>query len=118
MNSNSTQKRIAFGYNRDYGKIVINEGQAAAVRLIFMYYLEGKSLAEIKNILEGMNIPSPQNRPAWGKQLLSNILSNVHYLGSDVYPPIITQEDFDRVQEIKSTKAAQFAAHSMGDNRA
>ena len=117
MNPNSPQKRMAFGYNRDYGKIVINEGQAAAVKLIFMYYLEGKSLKEIKDILEGMNIPSPQNRPTWGKQLLSNILSNVHYLGSAVYPPIITQEDFDRVQEIKRTKAAQFAPHSTGDNR-
>ena len=42
MNPNSPQKRMAFGYNRDYGKIVINEGQAAAVKLIFMYYLEGK----------------------------------------------------------------------------
>ena len=117
MNPNSPQKRMAFGYNRDYGKIVINEGQAAAVKLIFMYYLEGKSLGEIKDILEGMNIPSPQNRPTWGKQLLSNILSNVHYLGSDVYPPIITQEDFDKVQKIKGTKAAQFAPHSTVKNR-
>ena len=100
MNPNSPQKRMAFGYNRDYGKIVINKGQAAAVKLIFMYYLEGKSLGEIKDILEGMNIPSPQNRPTWGKQLLSNILSNAHYLGSDIYPPIITQEDFDKVQKI------------------
>jgi len=29
MNPNSAQKRIAFGYNRDYGKVAINEGQAA-----------------------------------------------------------------------------------------
>ena len=31
MNPNSPQKRMAFGYNRDYGKIVINEGQADGV---------------------------------------------------------------------------------------
>lgn len=117
MNPNSPQKRIAFGYNREFEKIVINKGQAAAVKLIFMYYLEGKSLGEIKDILEGLNIPSPQNRSTWGKQLLSNILSNAHYLGSDVYPIIITQEDFDKVQEIKGTKAAQFAPRSTGDNR-
>ena len=117
MNPNSPQKRMAFGYNRDYGKIVINEGQAAAVKLIFMYYLDGNSLAEIKDILEGLGIPSPQNKPKWGKQVLSNILSNVHYLGSDIYPPIITQADFDKAQEIKNTKAAQFAPHSAGGNR-
>ena len=117
MNLNSTQKRIAFGYNRDYGKIVLHEGQTAAVKLIFMYYLQGKSLGEIKDILEGMWIPSPQNKPTRGKQVISNILSNVHYLGSDVYPPIITQEDFDKVQEIRGTKAAQFAPRSTRDNR-
>ena len=117
MNPNSAQKRIAFGYNRDYGKVAINKGQAAAVKLIFMYYLDGKSLAEIKDILEGLWIPSPQNKPKWGKQVLSNILSNVHYLGSDIYPPIITQADFDKAQEIKNTKAAQFAPHSAGGNR-
>ena len=38
MNPASEQKRIAFGYNRFEGRIVINEGQAACVRLIFDYY--------------------------------------------------------------------------------
>ena len=61
MNPASSQKRIAFGYNRDYGRIVINEGQAAAVKLIYTWYAEGKGLGEIKGLLEGMNIPSPQN---------------------------------------------------------
>ena len=61
MNPASAQKRIAFGYNRNYG-IELNPGQAGCVRLIFTYYDEGKSLAEIKGILEGMSIPSPQNK--------------------------------------------------------
>ena len=42
MNPASAQKRIAFGYNRDGNKIVVNEGQAACVKLIFNYYAEGK----------------------------------------------------------------------------
>lgn len=104
MNPTSPQKRIAFGYNRHGEKIIIHEGQAACVKLIFDYYLQDKSLAEIKDILEGVNIPSPQNRPTWGKQTLSNILSNPHYLGSDVYPEIITQDVFEKVQELKNKK--------------
>ena len=63
MNPASAQKRIAFGYNRDGNKIVINEGQAACVKLIFNYYAEGKSLSEIKGILEGMGLPI-----TWGLQ--------------------------------------------------
>lgn len=109
MNPISSQKRIAFGYNRDYGRIVINEGQAAAVKLIYTWYADGKGLGEIKGLLGGLGIPSPQNKPTWGKQALSNILANPHYLGSDDYPAIISQELFDTVQTIKSTKAAQFS---------
>jgi hypothetical protein len=102
MNPASAQKRIAFGYNRDGNKIVVNEGQAACVKIIFDYYLEGKSLSAIKEILEGVGIPSPQNKPTWGKQTLSNILSNPHYLGSEEYPPLISQDVFDKVQELKT----------------
>lgn len=67
MNPTSEQKRIAFGYNRHENRIVINEGQAACVKLIFDYYLQGNSLSQIKAILEGLGIPSPQNKPTWGK---------------------------------------------------
>ena len=102
MNPASAQKRIAFGYNRDGNKIVVNEGQAACVKIIFVYYLEGKSLSAIKEILEGVGISSPQNKPTWGKQTLSNILSNPHYLGSEEYPPLISQDVFDKVQELKT----------------
>lgn len=64
MNPDSKQKEIAFGYNRAAnGQIVINEGQAAAVSLIFSYYLDGKGISEIIDILEGLGIPSPQNKP-------------------------------------------------------
>ena len=68
----------------------------------FSYYDEGKSLAEIKDILEGLGCPSPQNKKAWGKQTVSNILSNPHYLGSAAYPKIIEQDLFDRVQVRKA----------------
>ncbi|HHV04393.1 MAG TPA: hypothetical protein GXX64_10915 [Bacteroidales bacterium] len=105
MNLKSEQKRIAFGYDRAAnGEIIINEGQAATVRLIYSYYLDGKSLADIKVILESISIPSPQNKPRWGKQTLSNILSNYHYLGTENYPAIIFKTEFDKVQEIKINK--------------
>ena len=66
MNPNSKQKRIAFGYQRlANNQIAIHEGQAATLQLIYRMYSEGKSLAEIKAIMEGMNIPSPQNKQTW-----------------------------------------------------
>lgn len=107
MNPNAKQKRIAFGYERlGNNKIVIHEGHAAALQLIYRMYAEGKSLAAIKDIMEGMNIPSPYNKPTWGKQAISNLLSNPRYLGSDVYPALISKELFDRVQVIKATRTS------------
>jgi hypothetical protein len=105
MNPNSKQKRIAFGYERlGNNKIVPHEGQAAALKLIYWMYAEGKSLAQIKDIMEGMNIPSPYNKQTWGKQAISNLLSNPHCLGSEIYPALITQELFDHVQGIKAQR--------------
>lgn len=77
MNPTSAQKRIAFGYNRNNGHIAINEGQAALVKLIYEWYAEGRGLGEIKEMLEELHAPSPQNKPTWGKQALSNILSTL-----------------------------------------
>lgn len=102
MNSNSGQKRIAFGYNRNSkNEIVIHQGQAAAVKLIFDYYLEGCSMAKIKDNLENMSIPSPLNGKKWSKQTLANILSNTHYLGDELYPKIISEEQYNLAQTKK-----------------
>ena len=101
MNPNSKQKRIAFGYNRDVNRIVVNDGQAAVLKLIYVWYAEGKSLSEIKDILSGIGVPSPQNKRMWGKQAISNLLSNPHYLGTEDYPAIISRELFDIVQKRK-----------------
>lgn len=101
MNPDSNQKRIAFGYNREYNNIVINKGQAIIVDAIYTQYRNGYGIAIIKDILEKAGIPSPQNKRTWGKQTISNILSNPHYTGIDGYPQIITQEAFSEVQKIK-----------------
>ena len=102
MNPNSEQKRIAFGYNRNSkSEIVIHPGQAAAVKLIFDYYLEGCSMAKIKENLESMGIPSPLNGKKWSKQTLANILSNPHYLGDEFYPTIVLEEQYNLAQTKK-----------------
>jgi hypothetical protein len=105
MNSNSDQKRIAFGYNRDQtNRIILHTGQAAAVKLIYQSYADGHTIAAIAEMLKNAGIPSPQNKPTWGKQTIANILSNPHYLGNKDYPQIIDTELFDVVQTIKASK--------------
>ena len=102
MNPDSQQTRVAFGYFRE-GKhsIILHEGQAAAVKLIFEYYSEGRSIALIKETFESIGIPSPLNNKKWNKQAIANILSNPHYLGDEVYPTIISKELFEAAQRMK-----------------
>jgi len=51
-------------------------------------------MAKIKDNLEDMGIPSPLNGKKWSKQALANILSNPHYLGDELYPTIISEEQY------------------------
>jgi site-specific DNA recombinase len=100
------QNRITFGYNRSpSNKIETNEGQAAAINLIYSWYAEGDSIGTIKERLESAMVPSPQNKPKWGKQSLHNILTYDRYLGDGVYPKILDEELYQKVQMIMQTKA-------------
>ena len=105
MNPNSSQKRIAFGYMRARNnKIILYDAQAAAVQLIYVQYLDGFGLRSIKELLESFGVPSPYNWKDWSLQTLSNILSNPHYIGDDIYPQIVTRQQYDSVQKIKASK--------------
>lgn len=54
-----------------------------------------------------MGIPSPLNGKTWGKQTLANILSNPHYTGDEIYPIIISEEQFLLAQELKKERAGK-----------
>ena len=69
-----------------------------------MQYIDGFGLRSIKELLERFDIPSPYNRKISGLQTIANILSNPHYVGDDVYPRIITKQQYDSAQKIKANK--------------
>ena len=97
------QKRISFGYTRnDMNEIVIYEEQAEIVKLIFELYSFDQSLAKISKQLGMYHIPSPNNKPVWGRQIVNNVLSNANYLGNSDYPQIITEELWNAVQNKKN----------------
>ncbi|MCM1233704.1 MAG: recombinase family protein [Ruminococcus flavefaciens] len=100
------QKRISFGYTRNnMSEIVIYEEQAEVVKLIFELYTFDQSLSKISKHLEMYCIPSPGNKPLWGRQIINNILSNANYLGDSDYPQIINEELWNAVQNKKSSSS-------------
>lgn len=102
MASNVTAQNIFYGYKCGENSYETDEVQAAAVKFIFHLYLHNNSLSAILESLKDFKLKSPRNKSVWGKQTVSNILSNPVYVGTDIYPQIISKEDFDAVQEIKA----------------
>ena len=94
----------------------VNENDAAIVRLIFdKYTKEGIGMQKIANLLNNGDYPNPTGN-RWSYNTIRNVIHNPTYTGylrsGDSRSPfipelqIISQEQFDRAQEIASQRAA------------
>ena len=97
-----SHRNIPFGYMMRGGEIVLHPEEAVAVREIFDMYLCGMSL---KSIAASMTVPYNVDK-VWNKNMVSRILENEKYTGSDGYPAVIEPEMFRKANEIKQRKAA------------
>ncbi len=120
---------VPFGYQRTYvddrGKkrptLEIDEPKAKVVKRIFAMALDGKTLLEITKTLNGEGVPSPR-KSDWGKGVVRWMLRNEVYTGTNVrgkrsnkdieidrvpnaFPPIVSTEDFNKVQEKMASKS-------------
>lgn len=116
-----------YGYDIDDGKLVINPQQAEVVRMIFRMALDGMGAYKIARRLEDLNIQTVRNGKIWHPSVVRNILRNERYIGDTLYmksftdeeynhrknhgevdqyylknthEPIITREDFEKVQDL------------------
>ena len=94
-------RRIPFGYMMQNGIITTNPAEVLAVLTIFSEYMVGKSL---ENIAINMKVPYSEDK-IWNKNMVKRVLENEKYLGTDVYPQLISEEVFRKVNERKSAKA-------------
>lgn len=115
------------GYDRVGKEMVINPEQAATVRRIFDLYLAGYGSRKIQYILEQEHRKTAMGKEKWSASVIMKILKNPFYCGRIVYRkeyvpdylvqkkvrnkgeveqiivmgkhvPIVTEEEFDRVQ--------------------
>ena len=97
-----SHRNIPFGYMMRDGEIVLRPEESVAVREIFDMYLRGMSL---KSIAAAMIVPYNIDK-VWNKNMVSRILENERYTGSDGYLAVIEPEMFRKANEIKQRKAA------------
>ena len=94
-------RNIPFGYCITNGEYAVNDTEAEAIRQIFAQYIGGDSL---KTVAAQMTVPYNTCKPVWNKNMVSRVLENRRYLGENGYPTIISQEDFDTANQIKTTR--------------
>lgn len=81
-----------YGYQKDvqdHHKLVIDQEAACTVRIIFMQYLAGKKIKEIKQYLDRQQIPTPlehrhkrAHEKGWSISTIKKILANQTYIGT------------------------------------
>ena len=92
------QRKTPFGYMIRDGQTVPNPVEADAVRSIFQCYMAGASYARIADEMSRGSIPYHQHTSKWNKHMVKRILENGKYLGTDIYPRLVSDEDFLAVQ--------------------
>ncbi len=124
------------GYDKVGKDMIINEDQANVVRLIFDLFLQGKGTQTIKYELEKRGIKTATGQNTWYPSQIGKMLKNPFYCGTIVYrkqfvpdyleqkpiknngqveqvivegthTPIISKEDFDKVQKIMLTHSRE-----------
>ncbi len=96
---------MPFGYCMREGRICIVEAEAEVVRMIFTSYAEGNSYDALA---EWLNNGAPAYFPGkrWNKNTVARILQDERYLGSNVYPAIITATAFKTRQPTVSGRSS------------
>lgn len=97
-------RKLPYGYEMRMGNIVTRPDEKPWVEYIFRQYITGASLKEIAERLKEDGTPFDADR-LWNKNMVSRILADERYLGTDRFPQIIEQDTFRRVIEIRCVKS-------------
>ena len=102
-----TASKIKLGYDRSKdNKPVINSQEAKAIRDIYTLYSEGTTVGEIWRKYEFTGI-FPKLKRSSGEGRIKKLLHDKTYIGQNAhfqYPPIISKDLFDKVQETFKTR--------------
>ena len=81
-----------YGYNKEYGRLLINYEQAEIVEKIYEMYLEGKTYKQIAEYLNSNNIESPTKGCKWNPKFIERTLSSEKYIGDAIHQKTYTHD--------------------------
>ena len=137
---------VAYGYTKDdEGELIIEDTKSIIIQRIFDEYLNGKGSYSIAKTLNKDNIPTIRSAEKWNDGVVKEILQNSIYMGmltlqktytTETLPfikkknkgelpqysikcnhqPIISEENFNAVQEIYEYRRKQAKIDNSGKN--
>lgn len=99
------QRKIPFGYQMRQGQILRENTEAEMVKSIFAHYLQGDSLQQIAEAMSQKGVCYHRGTEQWNKHMVKRILENGHYLGDELYPPLIDSDTYLAVHLLKRDKS-------------
>jgi len=97
------------GYEKgEDGTPVINEEEAAIVRLIYKLFLEGKTPAGICRYLEQQSILTPSGKHKWSQTTVDSILSNEKYKGDALLQKKFTTDFLTKKMKVNEGEVPQY----------
>lgn len=100
-------RTLPYGYCRKDGVIVIEPQESKVLKQIYAAYLDGSSMLTIAEQLNREKIEYRDGVTGWNKGRLKHLIDNTKYLGTEVYPPIIDQATYEKIQKTKYGRNTQ-----------
>lgn len=118
-----SKRRQPFGYQICGGRVTVNDSEANIVKYIFRAYIGGSSFNDIKSSLQDQSVAYDVDK-TWNKNMIARILGDRRYVGTDVYPQIISCEELEVAESIRTSKVqadtrseAQRLLYKLSDKR-
>ena len=85
----------------------IEPQESKVLKRIYAAYLDGSSMLTIAEQLNREKIEYRDSVTGWNKGRLKHLIDNTKYLGTEVYPPIIDQATYEKIQKTKYGRNTQ-----------
>lgn len=97
------------GYDRGAcGDLIVNEKQAATVRMIYEMFLKGETPHGIAKRLTADSIPTPGGQRKWYRGTVASILSNEKYKGDALLQKVFTVDYLTKIKRPNRGELPQY----------
>lgn len=100
-------RTLPYGYCCKDGVIVTEPQESKVLKRIYAAYLDGSSMLTIAEQLNREKIEYASGVIGWNKGRLKHLIDNPRYLGTEVYPQIIEQATYEKIQKTKHSRNTQ-----------